>query len=133
MCSWETRHQPAQAQADYWETVEQRMERVGPFPRYVLSEAAFNGRTEAVESALQAIDASVAKDYFAREAEIFWCEENPFKKFVKVERECGKYGHEIVKLSTISDYADQQMVDRLCEVLGDGGALSLLSGAPGAA
>ncbi|RNF22128.1 putative retrotransposon hot spot (RHS) protein, partial [Trypanosoma conorhini] len=64
MCAWRTRGRPAQEQRKYWETVQDRMSQVGPMPRYILTEADFNEGTEVVNSALQAIDASVARDYF---------------------------------------------------------------------
>ncbi|RNF02968.1 putative retrotransposon hot spot (RHS) protein [Trypanosoma conorhini] len=129
MCAWMTRGRPAQEQVDYWETVKQRMRFVGPIPRYILTEAEFNEHTAAVESALQAIDASVAKDYFARADEEVWSPENPFHKIVKIEREFRARCYDVIRIAPACDYIEQKLLDRLCEVLTLREAVTLLSGA----
>ncbi|RNE96293.1 putative retrotransposon hot spot (RHS) protein [Trypanosoma conorhini] len=129
MCAWMTRGRPAQEQVDYWEAVKQRMRFVGPIPRYILTEAEFNEHTAAVESALQAIDASVAKDYFARADEKVWSPENPFHKLVKIELELRDCGGDVIRIAPACDYIEQKLLDRLNEVLTFREAVTLLSGA----
>ncbi|RNE96743.1 putative retrotransposon hot spot (RHS) protein [Trypanosoma conorhini] len=129
MCAWMTRGRPAQEQVDYWETVKQRMRFVGPIPRYIFTEAEFNEHTAAVESALQAIDASVAKDYFARADEKVWGPGNPFHKLVKIELELRDCGGDVIRIAPACDYIEQKLLDRLCEVLTLAEAVAVMWGA----
>ncbi|RNE97773.1 putative retrotransposon hot spot (RHS) protein [Trypanosoma conorhini] len=125
MCAWRTRDRPAQEQKEYWETVYRRMDEIGPVPRYILTEADFNERTAAVNSALQAIDASVARDFFIHEEGNMWCPENPFQKIGKVERKRSQYGLEIMNVKTLSPNLKFQVEHRLCMVLSYDELLSL--------
>ncbi|RNE95203.1 retrotransposon hot spot (RHS) protein [Trypanosoma conorhini] len=127
MCAWMKRGRPAQEQADYWETVKQRMQFVGPIPRYIFTEADFNEHAAALGSALQAIDASVAKDYFPRADEKVWSPENPFHKLVKIERERRERGIDVIRIAPACDHIRQKLLDRLCEVLTLAEAVSLLT------
>ncbi|RNF07839.1 retrotransposon hot spot (RHS) protein [Trypanosoma conorhini] len=127
MCAWMARGRPAQEQADYWETVKQRMQFVGPIPRYIFTEADFNGRTAALGSALQVIDASVAQRYFSEVDDKVWSAKNPLWKLVKIERERrGRYCS-IVSIVPACGHIRQKLLGRLCEVLTLAEAVSLLT------
>ncbi|RNF04682.1 retrotransposon hot spot (RHS) protein [Trypanosoma conorhini] len=117
MCAWRTRDRPAQEQKEYWETVYRRMDEIGPVPRYILTEADFNERTAAVNSALQAIDASAARDFFTQEEGNMWCPENPFQKLVKIGRGRSEYCLELVCASHLSEDIRSRIRGRLCMVL----------------
>ncbi|RNF22127.1 retrotransposon hot spot (RHS) protein, partial [Trypanosoma conorhini] len=120
MCAWRTRGRPAQEQRKYWETVQDRMSQVGPMPRYILTEADFNEGTEVVNSALQAITASVARDYLDLEEGNIWCPGNPFQQFVKIERVSNTGGLVVIRCTSICRGLDSKVAQRMCEVLGPG-------------
>ncbi|RNF01529.1 retrotransposon hot spot protein (RHS) [Trypanosoma conorhini] len=127
MCAWMKRGRPAQEQADYWETVKQRMQFVGPIPRYIFTDADFNGRPAALGSVLQAIDASVAQRYFSEVDDKVWSAKNPLWKLVKIERERrGRYCS-VVSIVPACGHIRQKLLDRLCEVLTLSEAVSLLT------
>ncbi|RNE98875.1 retrotransposon hot spot (RHS) protein [Trypanosoma conorhini] len=77
------------------------MQLVGPLPRDTFSAAAFDGRTAAVDGALQATDAPVAEDDCAREGEKLWGAGNPSRRAEKIERECGAHGAEAVHYTNV--------------------------------
>ncbi|RNE97938.1 uncharacterized protein Tco025E_09371 [Trypanosoma conorhini] len=77
------------------------MRLVGPLPRDIFSAAAFDGRTAAGDGALQATGAPVAEDDSAREGEKLWGAGNPFRRPVKIERECGAHGVDAVRHTNV--------------------------------
>ncbi|RNC41702.1 retrotransposon hot spot (RHS) protein [Trypanosoma cruzi] len=66
---------------------QQHMYLLGPIPRHVFDEEAFNERYGAVKFALQSINEVTAKEHFSRGGESPWYSEDPSHKLVKVVRE----------------------------------------------
>ncbi|KEG11935.1 retrotransposon hot spot (RHS) protein [Trypanosoma grayi] len=65
MSLWIHRDRPAEEQEKEWKVVEERINNVGPIPRYIFgSESEYNGRLKAVETALTCITPSNAELYF---------------------------------------------------------------------
>ncbi|RNE95251.1 putative retrotransposon hot spot (RHS) protein, partial [Trypanosoma conorhini] len=118
MCAWRKRDCPEQERNKYYGAVYSRMFYVGPLPRYVLTEAEFNERTAAVESALQAITASAANDYLDRKDGNIWCPKNPFQQLVKIVRESKGCGLEGMRCTDICRSLGARVAQRLGEVLG---------------
>ncbi|RNC38621.1 retrotransposon hot spot (RHS) protein, partial [Trypanosoma cruzi] len=87
MCAWITRNETKEKQAECWKEAKKHMERVGPIPRHVFDEEAFNGRCGAVKFALQSINEGTVKECFSRGGESPWCSEDPSHRLVKVVRE----------------------------------------------
>ncbi|RNE96283.1 retrotransposon hot spot (RHS) protein, partial [Trypanosoma conorhini] len=102
------------------------MQLVGPLPRDIFSAAAFDGRTAAGDGAVRATDAPVAEDDCAREGEKLWGAGNPFRRPVKIERECGAHGVEALRYTNVCCFFDPRMGARLCGVLGPSECLSRL-------
>ncbi|PWU92227.1 putative retrotransposon hot spot (RHS) protein [Trypanosoma cruzi] len=71
MCFWEEHNgqveeeeeKQAREQAKYWETVEERMDKVGPIPRCIFNESEYGIRLTAIGKAVKDINASNATDY----------------------------------------------------------------------
>ncbi|RNE97508.1 retrotransposon hot spot (RHS) protein [Trypanosoma conorhini] len=91
------------------------MQLVGPLPRGIFSAAAFDGRTAAGDGAVRATDAPVAEDDCAREGAKLWGAGNPFRRAVRIERECGAHGAEAVRYTNVCCLFDLRMGTRLFE------------------
>ncbi|PWV11287.1 putative retrotransposon hot spot protein (RHS) [Trypanosoma cruzi] len=87
MCACITRDKTKEKQAECWKEVKKHMYLLGPIPRHVFDEEAFNERCGAVKFALQSINEVTVKEYFSRGGELPWCSEDPFHRLVKVVRE----------------------------------------------
>ncbi|RNE95702.1 putative retrotransposon hot spot (RHS) protein, partial [Trypanosoma conorhini] len=86
MCAWEMRDKSAEEQAQYWTMVEERMNEIGPIPRYIFNKKKYKGRVAAVKSALKAIRDLDVSQYFTQGNEKPWYSENPSHKLVKIVR-----------------------------------------------
>ncbi|RNE98580.1 retrotransposon hot spot (RHS) protein [Trypanosoma conorhini] len=87
MCAWATRNQSSQEQNNYWETVKNRIYRVGPIPQYIFNERGFSRHCGEVRSVLRALRASDVEEYFVGSGGRIWHTDNPFNEIVKVVRE----------------------------------------------
>ncbi|RNE97939.1 uncharacterized protein Tco025E_09372, partial [Trypanosoma conorhini] len=85
-----------------------------PLPRGIFSAAAFDGRTAAGDGAVRATDAPVAGDDCPREGAKLWGAGNPFRRAVRIERECGAHGVEAVRYTNVCCLFDLRMGARLC-------------------
>ncbi|RNE98066.1 uncharacterized protein Tco025E_09308 [Trypanosoma conorhini] len=90
------------------------MQLVGPLPREIFSAAAFSGRTAAVDDALRATDTPVAEDDCPREGAKLWGAGNPFRRSVKIERECGAHDVEAVRYTNVCCFFDLRMGGHVC-------------------
>ncbi|PWV04204.1 putative retrotransposon hot spot protein (RHS) [Trypanosoma cruzi] len=115
MCAWMTRDETKEKQAEYWNEVKKHMYLLGPIPRHVFDEEAFNGRCGAVKFALQSINEVTVEEHFSRGGESPWYSEDPFHKPVEVVREIYA-GGVILFNAPISDCLEERTLERLPSV-----------------
>ncbi|PWU89247.1 putative retrotransposon hot spot (RHS) protein [Trypanosoma cruzi] len=104
MCFWKEHIQPtgeqaeeqleeqAREQAEYWETVEKRMDEVGPIPRCIFNELEYRIQLTAIGTAVKDINASNATDYMSVGSDKIWIDEyvsHTIVKFVRVRAVSG--------------------------------------------
>ncbi|PWV11219.1 putative retrotransposon hot spot (RHS) protein [Trypanosoma cruzi] len=96
MCFWRKHMQPTgeqvREQAKYWETVEERMDEVGPIPRCVFNEIEYKIQLSAIEKAVKLIEPSNATDYMGVGRSKIWIAEDvshTIVRFVRVREEPG--------------------------------------------
>ncbi|RNF02151.1 putative retrotransposon hot spot (RHS) protein [Trypanosoma cruzi] len=72
--------------------VKERMEKVGPIPRYIFDANEFIAHSAAIEDALDGINSRDGEKHFTHEGVKLWYSENPSQKLVRVVRERGEVG-----------------------------------------
>ncbi|EKF99494.1 retrotransposon hot spot (RHS) protein, putative, partial [Trypanosoma cruzi] len=103
MCFWkehngqleEQAEKRAREQAKYWETVEERMDKVGPIPRCIFNESEYGIRLTAIGKAVKDINASNATDYMGVGRSKIWIDEYVSHTIVKFVRVQGVSGIEV--------------------------------------
>ncbi|PBJ76491.1 retrotransposon hot spot (RHS) protein [Trypanosoma cruzi cruzi] len=103
MCFWEEHNgqveeeeeKQAREQAKYWETVEERMDKVGPIPRCIFNESEYGIRLTAIGKAVKDINASNATDYMGVGRSKIWIDEYVSHTIVKFVRVQGVSGIEV--------------------------------------
>ncbi|KEG12216.1 retrotransposon hot spot (RHS) protein, partial [Trypanosoma grayi] len=86
-CVWINRDKAEKQQQKEWKVVEERIEHIGPLPRYIFcSEIEYRGRVKAVGKALTCITPSNAELYFGVNKEGSWEGQDPCHKLVKITR-----------------------------------------------
>ncbi|PWV20807.1 putative retrotransposon hot spot (RHS) protein [Trypanosoma cruzi] len=115
MCAWMTRDETKEKQAECWKEVKKHTQLLGPIPRHVFDEEAFNGRCGAVKFALQSINEVTVKEYFSRGGELPWCSEDPSHRLVKVVREIYAGGETLFN-APISACLEERTLGRLPSV-----------------
>ncbi|RNC33483.1 retrotransposon hot spot protein (RHS) [Trypanosoma cruzi] len=94
---------------------QKQMHLLGPIPRHVFDEEAFNERCGAVKFALQSINEGTAKEYFSQGGESPRYSEDPSHKPVKVVREI--YAGGVTPFNAaISDCLGERTLERLQSV-----------------
>ncbi|RNC38780.1 retrotransposon hot spot (RHS) protein [Trypanosoma cruzi] len=94
MCFWRKHFQPTGEQAEeqamnpaqYWETVEERMDEVGPIPRCIFNELEYRIQLTAIGTAVKNINASNATDYMGVGGDKIWIAEDVSQTIVKFVR-----------------------------------------------
>ncbi|PWU85508.1 putative retrotransposon hot spot (RHS) protein [Trypanosoma cruzi] len=76
----------AREQAKYWETVEERMDEVGPIPRCIFNELEYRIRLTAIGKAVKDINASNATDYMGVGRSKIWIDDYVSQTIVKFVR-----------------------------------------------
>ncbi|RNC52154.1 putative retrotransposon hot spot (RHS) protein, partial [Trypanosoma cruzi] len=94
MCFWMKQIQPTGEQAEeqleeqarYWETVEERMDEVGPIPRCIFDVLEYGIHLNAIDATVKDINASNATDYMGVGSGKIWIAKGVSHKIVKVVR-----------------------------------------------
>ncbi|PWV14054.1 putative retrotransposon hot spot (RHS) protein [Trypanosoma cruzi] len=90
MCFWRKHMQPTgeqvREQAKYWETVEERMDEVGPIPRCIFNQLEYKIQLSAIEKAVKLIEPSNSTDYMGVGRSKIWIAEYVSHTIVKVVR-----------------------------------------------
>ncbi|EKG00935.1 retrotransposon hot spot (RHS) protein, putative [Trypanosoma cruzi] len=98
MCFWMKHIQPTEEeaeeqlekqtreQAEYWETVNERMDKVGPIPRCIFSELEYRIRLTAIDTAVKDINASNSTDYMGVGRSKIWIDDYVSQTIVKFVR-----------------------------------------------
>ncbi|PWU86184.1 putative retrotransposon hot spot protein (RHS,) [Trypanosoma cruzi] len=94
MCAWMKRDETADKQAEYWKVVEERMDKVGPIPRYIFDANKFIPCSAAIEDALDGINSRDGEKHFTHGGVRLWYSENASQKLVRVARGRGEVGAE---------------------------------------
>ncbi|RNC32756.1 retrotransposon hot spot (RHS) protein, partial [Trypanosoma cruzi] len=115
VCAWMTRGGTKEKHAECWKEAKKHMYLLGPIPRHVFDEEAFNGRCGAVEFALQSINEVTVKECFSRGGESPWCSEDPSHRLVKVVREIYA-GGVILFNAPLSACLEERTLERLPSV-----------------
>ncbi|PWV14134.1 putative retrotransposon hot spot protein (RHS) [Trypanosoma cruzi] len=115
VCAWMTRGGAKEKQAKCCKEVKKHMYLLGPIPRHVFDEEAFNGRCGAVKFALQSINEVTVRERFSRGGESPWCSEDPSHRLVKVVREIYA-GGVILFNAPLSACLEERTLERLPSV-----------------
>ncbi|RNC39275.1 retrotransposon hot spot (RHS) protein, partial [Trypanosoma cruzi] len=75
-----------------WKMVEERMEKVGPIPRYIFDANKFIAHSAAIEDALDGIKSRDGEKHFIPRGVRLWYSENPSQKLVRIVRARGEVG-----------------------------------------
>ncbi|PWU89353.1 putative retrotransposon hot spot protein (RHS,) [Trypanosoma cruzi] len=102
MCAWMKRGLEPDKQAEYWKMVEERMEKVGPIPRYIFDANKFIPCSAAIEDALDGINSRDGEKHFTHGGVKLWYSEDPSQKLVRVVRGRGEVGAEVFLNAPIS-------------------------------
>ncbi|RNC38194.1 retrotransposon hot spot (RHS) protein [Trypanosoma cruzi] len=117
MCAWIKRGLEPDKQAGYWKKVKERMEKVGPIPRYIFDEKIYINRLGAVNGALLAIKDTDVGEYFTLGGEEKWYSKDPSHKLVKIVRVREKSAFEDFANAPICEYLGVLTLSRLTKVL----------------
>ncbi|RNC40873.1 retrotransposon hot spot (RHS) protein [Trypanosoma cruzi] len=119
MCAWMKRGLKPDEQAGYWKKVKERMDKVGPIPRYIFDEDDYIDRMGAVNGALLAIKDTDVEEYFTLGGEEKkWYSEYPCQKLLKVVRARKVEGAEGFFNAPICSDIEFRIADRLAEKKG---------------
>ncbi|RNC52467.1 retrotransposon hot spot (RHS) protein [Trypanosoma cruzi] len=102
MCAWMERDGTTDGQAEYWKMVEERMDKVGPIPRYVFDANKFVAHSAAIEDALDGINSRDGEKHFTHRGVRLWYSGDPPQKLVSVVRARGEVGAEVFLNAPIS-------------------------------
>ncbi|RNC36705.1 putative retrotransposon hot spot (RHS) protein, partial [Trypanosoma cruzi] len=102
MCAWMKRDEAAEKQAEFWRMVKERMDNVGPIPRYIFDANEFIAHSAAVEDALDGINSRDGEKHFTHGGVRLWGSENPSQKLVRVVRARREAGAELFLNAPIS-------------------------------
>ncbi|RNC39245.1 putative retrotransposon hot spot (RHS) protein [Trypanosoma cruzi] len=102
MCAWMKRDETAEKQAECWRMVKERMDKVGPIPRYIFDANKFIAHSAAIEDALDGINSRDGEKHFTHGGVRLWYSENPSQKLVRVVRARGEVGAEVFLNAPIS-------------------------------
>ncbi|PWU97174.1 putative retrotransposon hot spot protein (RHS) [Trypanosoma cruzi] len=102
MCAWINRDGTAEKQAEYWKMLKERMDKVGPIPRYIFDANKFIAHSAAIEDALDGINSRDGEEHFTHGGVRLWYSEDPSQKLVRVVRARGEVGAEVFLNAPIS-------------------------------
>ncbi|PWV04258.1 putative retrotransposon hot spot protein (RHS) [Trypanosoma cruzi] len=102
MCAWMKRDETAGKKAECWKMVKERMEKVGPIPRYIFDANEFIAHSAAIEDALDGVNSRDGEKHFTHGGVRLWYSENASQKLVRVVRGRGEVGAEVFLNAPIS-------------------------------
>ncbi|RNC54069.1 putative retrotransposon hot spot (RHS) protein [Trypanosoma cruzi] len=102
MCAWMKRDETAGKKAEWWRMVKERMDKVGPIPRYIFDANEFIAHSAAIEDALDGIKSRDGEKHFTHGGVKLWYSENASQKLVRVARARGEVGAEVFLNAPIS-------------------------------
>ncbi|PWV04787.1 putative retrotransposon hot spot protein (RHS) [Trypanosoma cruzi] len=102
MCAWMKRDETAEKKAECWKEVKERMEKVGPIPRYIFDANKFIAQSAAIEDALDGINSRDGEKHFTHGGVRLWYSGDPSQKLVRVVRARGEVGAEVFLNAPIS-------------------------------
>ncbi|RNC55090.1 putative retrotransposon hot spot (RHS) protein, partial [Trypanosoma cruzi] len=102
MCAWMKRDGTTDDQAECWKMVEERMDKVGPIPRYIFDANEFIAHSAVIEDALEGINSPDGEKHFTHGGVRLWGSENPSQKLVRVVRARAESGAEVFLNAPIS-------------------------------
>ncbi|ESS59094.1 putative retrotransposon hot spot (RHS) protein [Trypanosoma cruzi Dm28c] len=102
MCAWMKRDETAGKKAECWKMVKERVEKVGPIPRYIFDANEFIAHSAAIEDALDGIKSRDGEKHFTHGGVKLWYSENASQKLVRVVRGRGEVGAEVFLNAPIS-------------------------------
>ncbi|RNC53041.1 putative retrotransposon hot spot (RHS) protein [Trypanosoma cruzi] len=132
MCAWMKRGLEPDKQAEYWKEVKERMDKVGPIPRYIFHENNFIVRLGAVHDALLAIKPRDVEEHFTLGGEKKWYSKDPSQKLVKIVRVRTEKGAEGFLNAPICADIEFRTAERLEKEMGAKDILLLILGSHGA-
>ncbi|RNC53349.1 putative retrotransposon hot spot (RHS) protein [Trypanosoma cruzi] len=94
MCAWMRRDGATDGQAEYWRIVKERMDKVGPIPRYIFDANEFIAHSAAIQSALDGVQSRDGEKHFTDGGARLWYSEDPSQKLVRVVRTRAESGAE---------------------------------------
>ncbi|PWU96784.1 putative retrotransposon hot spot (RHS) protein [Trypanosoma cruzi] len=108
-----TSGEKAREQAKYWETVNERMEEVGPIPRCIFSGLEYRIHLTAIDAAVGNINATNATDYMGVGSDEIWIAKGVSHKIVKVVRVLNEKRVEVGYNAPVSHSARVKITQRL--------------------
>ncbi|ORC84453.1 retrotransposon hot spot (RHS) protein [Trypanosoma theileri] len=103
MCTWEKRNQSDEFEY-YWEKIKERVNDIGPLPRYIFDGNAYEERCSEVESALRGISKSNVSEYEKiMKLKGEWNDQSPSHKLLKICRQIDEDDRDNMKIRTITD------------------------------
>ncbi|KAF5217915.1 hypothetical protein ECC02_009207 [Trypanosoma cruzi] len=115
MCAWMKRGLGPDEQAEYWKEVKERMDKVGPIPRYIFDEKIYIVRMGAVDDALLGIEPTDVGEHFTLRGSRIWYFKNSSQKLVKVVRGRTEEGVEVFLNASICADIGFRTADRLAK------------------
>ncbi|EKG00503.1 retrotransposon hot spot (RHS) protein, putative, partial [Trypanosoma cruzi] len=100
-------------QAKYWETVEERMNEVGPIPRCIFDVLEYRIHLTAIDTTVKNINATNATDYMGVGSDEIWIAKGVSHKIVKVVRVRAVSGIEVGYNAPVSHSARVKITQRL--------------------
>ncbi|EKG06806.1 retrotransposon hot spot (RHS) protein, putative [Trypanosoma cruzi] len=128
MCTWMKRDETPGKKAEYWKKVKERMDKVGPIPRYIFDENEFIAHSAAIEDAVDGIKSRDGEKHFTHGGVRLWDSEDPSHKLLKVVRVRENGPFEDFANAPICMHLGILTVSRLAKVLSANDILSLVLG-----
>ncbi|PWV07015.1 putative retrotransposon hot spot protein (RHS) [Trypanosoma cruzi] len=91
MFAWMKRDETAEKKTEYWKEVKERMDNVGPIPRYIFDANKFIAHSAAIEDALDGMKFQDGEKHFTHWGVRLWYSEDPSQKLVSVVRARGEF------------------------------------------
>ncbi|RNC48293.1 putative retrotransposon hot spot (RHS) protein [Trypanosoma cruzi] len=109
MCAWTKRGGIRDDQAECWKMVKERMDNVGPIPRYIFDANEFIAHGAAIEDALDGVNSRDGEKHFTHGGVRLWYSENASQKLVRVVRGRGEVGAEVFLNAPISFFLGRRI------------------------
>ncbi|EAN86136.1 putative retrotransposon hot spot (RHS) protein [Trypanosoma cruzi] len=128
MCAWMKRDETAEKKAECWRMVKERMDNVGPIPRYIFDANKFIAHSAAIEDALDGINSRDGEEHFTHGGVRLWDSEDPSQKLVRVVRARGEVGLKRFRNAPICYFLVSRSANRLANAVSERKFLLLVLG-----